>query len=200
MLNDYTNDLQVARAYLNGDRRIEQRLYHELKSVTYKLIKVMQTRGFIFPDPENVVSEVIYRVMVKDDKKVFRTYQGKSQLSTYLWSIIRNQLINAMLKEKRHLSKIGLDELPEKLSTDDDNNNTSQLQAMIEDYIENEPPFERFVKYAKWMQELSYHEIISQAQSRFKNYHAINVQHIAYILHTNRKNLKKKLKIYTREK
>ena len=48
---------------------------------------------------------------------------------------------------------------------------------------------------AKWKDNLSYKEIIENINKNFPEKAPLNYQRIAYILHTNRKKLQKKLKI-----
>ena len=48
--------------------------------------------------------------------------------------------------------------------------------------------------YAKWLQDLSYAEIIKMAKKEFPTSKSLNTQRIAYVLQTNRKELQKKLK------
>ena len=172
---------------------MEKALYLEIKTLTENLIKTMEKKGWSFYDRDNIVSEIIFQVMVKDDKKVFRSFQGRSKLSTYLWSAVRNRIINARRKEKYYHFQTDIDEINETLISSNPNQQ-SNIEALIEDFIENEPPFEKFVKYARWIQELSYQEIIGKTKKVFGDKYSVNTQRIAYILHTNRKKIQKKLK------
>ena len=189
-MQERTNDLQVVQAYLNGDSQIESMLYHEIKALTENLLRAMEEKGWTFHDRENIVSEIIFQVMVKNDKKVFRSFQGRSKLSTYLWSVARNRIINARRKEKYYRLKTNFDDIDEIANQ----HQSSEVETIIEEYIENEPPFEKYIKYSKWIQELSYHDIIENVKKIFGDEYSINTQRIAYILHTNRKKLKKNLK------
>ena len=153
----------------------------------------MKTKGCYFSDQEDVLSEIIFKILVEDDNKVLRAYQGKSQLSTYLWPIVRFKIIDTIRREKStHTRLVFKDELDENVS--DHSNPGGQVETIIEEFIENEPPLEKFIKYARWMHELSYDEIIIKAKTVFKGEKRVNFSFVNNTLHANRKALQNKLK------
>ena len=192
-MQDYSLDIQTVHAYLQGNGRTEEELFGELTSLINGLIRKMEIQGVIFSDQENIVSDIVYQIMLANDRKVLRSYQGNSKLSTYLWSIVRNKIIDAIRKEKRYYSTVVHRDPLESLDHGGENP-TGQAETIIEEHLLGEPPLERFIKYAKWMRELSYSEIIAEAKNEFPGETIINTQRVAYILHTNRNALRKKLK------
>jgi DNA-directed RNA polymerase specialized sigma24 family protein len=189
----YSDDINIVRAYLRGDRQIEKRLFHDLKKLILKLIGHMEGKGCIFSDKENVVAEIIFQIMVADDRKVLRSYHGRSKLTTYLWPIVRNKIVDTIRKEKRsHIEIDQRDNLEAIYQNDASYSRT--IETIIEEHILDQPKIEKLVKISKWMLQLNYHEIIKRVKQEFPEDISINSQRIAYILHTNRKILQKKLK------
>ncbi|MBN1999284.1 sigma-70 family RNA polymerase sigma factor [candidate division KSB1 bacterium] len=187
------HDLYAVQQYLNGNHRVERILYDQLRSLVLKIIRYMQAKGCIFKDQENVISEIVCHIMVENDKKILRAYQGKSQLTTYLWPIVRFRIIDEIRREKSYQAKISAQQEKNPVLTTRDPD-CSDVETIIEEHIENEPPLEKFIKYARWMQELSYEEIAVKAKLLFKNEKYVNFNRVNNVLHTNRKNLLKKLK------
>jgi DNA-directed RNA polymerase specialized sigma24 family protein len=192
-LSNYKNDLQFADAYVDGDQQSEKKLYADLNKLILHLIGKMESTGVVFFDRENITSEILFHVMIKENKKVIRNYQGKSKLFTYLWPIVRNKLIDLIRAESRYHSiteyQENLDEVkPETTAS------TGTVEAIFEDHVAKEGELEKFIKYAKWMQGLNYDDIIFVARKEFPKSKTLNSQRIAYVLHSNRKQLQKKLK------
>jgi len=165
-------------------------MFEEVQRIIRNLLNVIQKKGFTFADPENIMSELTFQIMVKDDKKVLRNYSGRSRLTTYLWSVVRNRIINAMNREKPFVSVEGIENQYPQSSMPQE----SLLEALVEEHLAAEAPLERFIKYAKWLKDYNYQEIINQAKLFFSIPSQLNIQRIAYVLGKNRKDLQKKLK------
>ena len=193
MAEPFKDDKKVVQLYLSGDQRTEKWLYAELKRQILKLINFMHAKGVAFSDKKNVVDEIIFKIMVADKQKVLRSYLGNSKLSTYLWPIVRNKIIDAFRKEMRYKGK-ELHQETFKTPLDQQTSNTSEIEAIIEEHISSSSAVERFIIMAKWIDGVSYDQIIAKAKQEFSDEVNINSQRIAFILHTNRKRLQKKLK------
>jgi len=153
----------------------------------------METKGANFIDKENAIAEIIFHVMVKNNNRVLCYYHGKSKLFTYLWPIVRNKIIDLIREERRyHSIAVQQENLEEIIS--EQSNSPGTAETIFEEHLQAEKPLDKFIKYAKWMQELSYDEIIKIAKKEFPESKSLNTQRIAYVLHTNRKELQKKLK------
>ena len=153
----------------------------------------MENKGARFLDRENVISEIIFHTLVKDNKKVIRNFHGKSKLFTYLWPIVRNKLVDLIRAEHRYHSVLDNHENLDEIAIED-NPSTGSVEEIFEAHLQDEKPLDKFIKYAKWLQELSYNDIISRAREEFPHSKLLNTQRIAYVLHTNRKELQKNLK------
>ena len=192
-MKNYQNDLQIADAYLEGDQQTEKKLYQELNRLILHLIGKMESAGTYFLDRENTISEILFHVMIRENKKVIRNYHGNSKLFTYLWPIVRNKLIDLIRAESRYHSireyQENLDEINPETTV-----STGTVEAIFEEHVAKEGELERFIKYAKWMQGLNYDDIIFIARKEFPKSKTLNSQRIAYVLHSNRKQLQKKLK------
>ena len=191
----FKDDQKVVLLYLKGDTETEKWLYTELKKQILKLIKSMQSKGVTFSDTKNVVDEIIFQILVANNQKVMRSYLGNSKLSTYLWPIVKNKIIDAFRKEMRYKDRELHKETYDN-PTFQQFSNPGEIELIIEEHISSSPDVERFIKIAKWIDGLSYDQIIAKAKQKFSGEEAITSQHIAYILHTNRKELQKKLKKY----
>lgn len=188
----FKDDMQIVQLYLNGDHKTEKRLYIELKKLISNLIKFMEGKGLTFVDKENIIAEIIFQIMVAENHKVLRSYLGQSKLSSYLWPVVRNKIIDAFRKETRYHSEVACKE-PSEDSFSDQN---GTIEVIIEEHIASMPPVEKFIKIAKWIEGLNYQQIINNAKQKFSDEVTLNSQRIAYVLHTNRKDLQKKLKKY----
>lgn len=192
-MKNYQNDLQIAGDYLKGDLQTEKKLYKELNKLILHLVRKIGSTGGHFPDRENVISEIVLHVMIKENKKVIRNYRGNSKLFTYLWPIVRNKLIDLIRTKSRYHSIAEHQENLDEVASET-NNSTGIVEAIFEEHIASEGNLEKFIKYAKWMQELSYENIIRIARKEFPKGKSLNTQRISYVLHTNRKQLQKKLR------
>jgi len=188
----YTEDLQFVAAYLGGDATVEKSLYKMLRKLIDGLITQLSRRGSVFQDRENVISQIICEIMVKDDKKVLRGYKGKSKLSTYLFPVVRNKIVDAVRKERRYHDRVVSGDIPEDIP-DFENRPESDIEMIVEEHIRNESAENQFIKYSKWMRELSYLEIVRKLKKKFGERKSINIKQIGYILTLNRKRLQKKL-------
>lgn len=195
MEKKYQTDMRIVQRYLNKDPRAEKWLFKELQKFILNLMKVMEHKGFSFSDKDNIVAELIYQIMVLDNQKVLRSYWGQCKLSSYLWPIVRNRIIDAFRKEVRYHSREIPQELPEESHPFQDES-TSSIETIIEEHISNQPPVEQYIKIAKWIEGLNYNQIMDNAKKEFSDEVSINFQRIAYVLQTNRRDLQKKLKKY----
>ena len=189
----YSDDIRFVSAYLNGDRKVQQHLYKELQRLIRYFMKTMEHRGACFADKENTVAEIVYQILLKNDNHVLRAYDGRSKLTTYLWPIVRNRIIDTMRSEKKRRERISTDFKMEQ-TNDPPRPPSSDLQEIIHEFLTKESPLERFIKISKWVNGASYRDIIAQARQEFSRCAALNTQKIAYILHSNRKKIYKKLK------
>ncbi len=191
----YRFDKEVVRLYLQGDVDAQKWLYENLRQYISKMLQLARPKGIVFSDNENVIHEIIYRIMLANDKRIFRSYTGKCKLSTYLWPIIRNQIIDAYRKELAVKNKELLQEEFEEVRNGD-TENVSDVEVIVAEHISQIPPIDRFIKISKWVEKLSYDQIIEKAEQNFPKESSLNKSRIAYILFTNRKALQKKLKKY----
>ena len=194
MPQPYQNELQFIQTYLAGDRRAELSLFKQLNRIIHKLLNLMEKKGSAFQDKQNIVSEIISQLMVMNDYKILRSYRGQCKLSTYLWPIVRNKIVDAIRKEVRDHSKIVYQEIDEQMSIDG-KSSSETMATIIEEHIENAPSLERLIKTLKWIQGFDYQQIIAMVQQEFPTEKSINSNRIAYILHTNRKYFQKKFKM-----
>ena len=193
MTSPYSHDINMVQAYLAGDKKTEKLLYRDLTHLISNLVRSMSGKGFTFADSENVVSDIVYQIMVADDRKVIRAFRGECKLSTYLWPIVRNKIIDAGRREKRQREKVVYqDEYDSDISAP--NQEPGLIEMEIKAHVDAQPPVERFIKIAKWIEGLCYNEIIEQAGDKFPDSSNLNTQRIAYVLHSNRKELQHKLK------
>ncbi len=189
-----SSDLQIITQFLRGNREIENNLFKELNKIIHFIISKIESKGCYFVDKDNTVAEIMYKILLADNHKILKNYKGKSKLSTYLWPIVKNKIIDKIREEKRHSSRIVFQKLPENTYSQN-NTKTGIMESIIEDHIASAPPLEQSIKIAKWKDNLSYKEIIENINKNFPEKAPLNYQRIAYILHTNRKKLQKKLKI-----
>lgn len=188
----YQEDIDLIMDYLRGESQAEKVLYTMLKKMITGLIRQLSKRGSVFRDKDNVISQIMYEVLVKDDKKLLRNYQAKSKLSTYLFPIVRNKIIDAVRKERRYRDRFVTHDIPPDIS-EPYNDSVSELEILLEELIARESPQNQFIKYARWVKEMSYKEIADEFKKRFGTQQRIKVQQISYVLTLNRKNLQKKL-------
>ncbi|MBN1782438.1 sigma-70 family RNA polymerase sigma factor [bacterium] len=187
----YQDDLNLVQKYLDQDARVERLFYHEVTRLIRNMIRAMAKRGSVFFDQENVVSEIVFEIMLKDDRRVLRAYEGKSKLATYLWPIVRFRLIDMIRREHRYHATFTRAKTAEPHSSNP--GSAEPVADIIHDHIRNEPPEHRFIKTARWIEDLSYSEIITRAEASKMT---LDTNRIAYVLHSNRKVLEKKLKKY----
>jgi RNA polymerase sigma factor (sigma-70 family) len=147
----------------------------------------------LFYNREDIIEEVIYQIMVADDRKVLRNYRGQSRLKTYLWPVIRNKIVDMIRKERTHHNHhLYQEDLEENII--DPPPPSPNLAVEIEECIAQEPPLEQFIKTSKWIEGLSYQEIMDRAGEGIPGGKSLTAQHIAYVLSVNREKFKKKLK------
>ena len=87
-----SKDLYIVKQFLQGNKEIEKKLYEEFKRIIHSLIYKIESKGCYFADKEDVVSEILFKIMAADNCKILRNYKGKSKLSTYLWPIVKNKI------------------------------------------------------------------------------------------------------------
>jgi len=194
MSQAHKKELQFIQTYLAGDRLAELSLFKQLNKIIHKLLNIMEQRGSTFQDKQNIVSEIISQIMVIDDGKVLRSYRGQCKLSTYLWPIVRNKIVDAIRKEVRYHSKMVHQEIDEQMSVED-STQSETMATIIEEHIENAPPLEQLIKTLKWIQGFDYQQIIEMVKQQLPAESSINSNKIAYILHTNRRYFQKKFKM-----
>ena len=185
--------LDYVRSYLTGDRQVEHALYQEVLAIIRRLIAAMEQRGAVFADRDSVIADIVYAIMVEGDCRVLRAYRGDCKLSTYLWSIIRHKIIDAIRSEVRREGRFISVESLEDVAPSPTHSNES-LVAMIEEHIAGEKPMAQFIKLSKWIEGMDYQHIIEAARQRFPDEKPLNTNRIAYVLHTNRCYFQKKIK------
>jgi RNA polymerase sigma factor (sigma-70 family) len=188
----YSNDLELVSTFLAGDRQVVKALHSALHAQISNCIRYMESRGARFQDKEDVVSDLVFQILLKDDHKILRTFSGHSKLTTYLWPIIRNRLIDYMRHEKRYTSRHQQvsEDIPCRAQDEE------MIASIITEHIARESAQERFIKQARWLLDMSYEEIIARARHEFPDDPPLLFARIAYVLHANRKKLAEKLKIY----
>jgi len=191
----YQFDLEVVKLYLMGDMKAQKWLYKNMRQYIAKMLQIARSEGIIFSENEDVVSEIIYKIMVANDCRILRRYSGECKLTTYLWRIIRNYIIDAYRKEFAFKSReqvVDEFENMEQVRKVDVN----EVEVILAEHISHIPPLDRFIIISRWLEKLSYDQIIIQAKQKFPKESSLNKNRIAYILFTNRKALQKKLKKY----
>ncbi len=186
-----THDLDMVNRYLAGDRRVQQRFYDQLRRQVVTLVVKMEQRGARFLDRDDLVSDILYQIMVKDDSRVLRHFSGRSKLSTYLWPIIRFRVIDAIRRERRYHDHMVRQE---KLEAEDPPAQESVIERVVFEHLAAEPEQEKFIKYAKWLGDMSYAEILTAVAAECPAQPGVTLSRIAYVLHENRKRIQKKLK------
>jgi DNA-directed RNA polymerase specialized sigma24 family protein len=188
----YSIDLELINTFLAGDRHVVKALHSALHTQISNCIRYMESRGARFQDKDDVVSDLVFQILLKDDHKILRAFSGQSKLTTYLWPIIRNRLIDYMRHEKRYTSR----HLPVSQDFPCQTHDEEMTAGIITEHIARESAQERFIKQARWLLDMSYEEIISLAGHEFPDDPPLPFARIAYVLHANRKKLAEKLKIY----
>ncbi len=181
----------MVKSYLAGDKQVQARLYNSLCKQIEMVLARMEGQGARFLDKANLVSDLVCLIMIKDDCKILRAFHGRSKLSTYLWPIIRFRIIDAIRSERRyHDRMVRQHEVDAAGPVHQD----SQIELVVAEHLAAEPEPDKFIKYAKWLSEMSYDEIIKAMSVEFPNQPPVTTARIAYILHDNRKKIQKKLK------
>lgn len=188
----YLKDKKTIALYLKGDPDVVKKLYSCVRRIINSILSKYERHGAVFSDRDNIIDDIIFCILEKDDHKVLRAYKARSKLSTYLWPIIRNKAVDNIRREHRYANRM-TDCDPETLSYNP-HHNVNPMALQIQEYLDREPALQRYIKYAKWLSGQNYEEIIQQVESEFAL--SLNTQRIAYILHSNRRKLQKKFKKY----
>ena len=188
---DFSEDLTRAQAYLAGDPATEKWLYGELRRIAHFLIGELEKAGAVFVDREEAVSQTVFHAMVRHDRHVIRSYKGDCKLTTYLYRVVRNHLVDVLRKERRH-QFVPLTEAEHESRASGPGESTASLAELVLEHIEQEKPADRLIKMSRWVDDNSYEEIQERLKRELNQ--QVSTQHVAYVLHRNRKALQEKLK------
>lgn len=152
-----------------GDRKSMKMMYDEYCSRVYStLIRMLGNRE----DAEDALQETFVKVF-----KHIGSFEGKSKLSTWLYSIATTTAIDYMRRRKKHEGHLDVDEMSEYLPDTGSNDPHSLCGVILEKKISELPDGHRevFVLYA--VEGFKHHEIaemldISEGTSRSHYYHA----------------------------
>jgi RNA polymerase sigma-70 factor (ECF subfamily) len=123
------------------------RIYEDNKSRVYSTaLRVLGNSA----DAEDVTQEVFIKVYRKLD-----SFEGRSQLSTWLYRITVNKCLDLLRKRKRR-STVPIDEAMGAVA------NPSNVRQVVESFIPTLPPGYRTVFVLHDIQGLKHHEIASQ--------------------------------------
>ncbi len=147
------NDFELAKNFLNGDESAFNRLAVKYQEKIYWHARRMTGNHL---DADEIVQEVLIVLYKK-----LNTFEFKSSLYTWIYTITNTRSIN-YLKKRKLKSFFSLDEISNKnFSNKDiiDNLESKQKLAMIEKALQKLPVKQREVFIMRNFDELSYEEI-----------------------------------------
>ena len=147
------NDFELAKNFLNGDESAFNRLAVKYQEKIYWHARRMTGNHL---DADEIVQEVLIVLYKK-----LNTFEFKSSLYTWIYTITNTRSIN-YLKKRKLKSFFSLDEISNKnFSNNDiiDNLESKQKLAMIEKALQKLPVKQREVFIMRNFDELSYEEI-----------------------------------------
>jgi DNA-directed RNA polymerase specialized sigma24 family protein len=189
--HDHSQDIQFVSSYLTGNRLVQEILYKKLQQLIAYFMRILENKGACFVDKDNTIADIIFQILVKNDNRVLRAYDGRSKLTTYLWPIVRNRIIDSIRSEKRYRDRMS-NEYDMEWKKDPLQEPEVHVQDMIHELFAGESPLEKHIKILKWVEGSSYQDIIRRSVNDFPQEEKLNSQKIASILHSNRKKLYKK--------
>lgn len=179
----------MIRRFIEGDTGAQDSLHSTVNNLLDKAFEALSSKGSHFRDPDNVRQEIIVSVLLDNEHAVLRNFDGKSRLSTYLWSVIRFKLIDALRKEMLEANRTG--DMPNDPAQDSRSYST-ELFELINAYLNKMPERDAFILQKRWLQELSYDEICREAAQQ--NLHGIDRTYIGNLLFKARQKLIRHLK------
>ena len=152
-MHELNNDFELAKNFLNGDESAFNRLAVKYQEKIYWHARRMTGNHL---DADEIVQEVLIVLYKK-----LNTFEFKSSLYTWIYTITNTRSIN-YLKKRKLKSFFSLDEISNKnFSNNDiiDNLESKQKLAMIEKALQKLPVKQREVFIMRNFDELSYEEI-----------------------------------------
>ncbi len=155
------NDVVLVEQFLTGNKRAETSLHTFVERLTERAIRTLENKGTSFRDRENIKQDIIVAIMVNNDSAILRRYKGESALSTYLWSVIRYKLIDALRREMlmgQRTEPIHQRDIP-----GDNDESSRELYNLIDRFLQDADEKDAFVMKMRWLEERSYAEICQKA-------------------------------------
>jgi len=148
--------------YLSGDPRAGASLHEYVLQLIEKALLSLEAKGSRFRNREDVKQEILTAILVNDNAAVLSNFKGDSRLSTYLWSVIRFKLIDALRKE------MGIAERYEPLSENivDDPTPSSELPGLLDRFLNQCSEKDAFILRLRWLEELDYDTICREVSAR----------------------------------
>jgi len=181
-------ELALVKRFLRGEKRAHSTLHTLVDTLLEKALAKLAAKGSTFQDRENTKQEILVGILTANDSAILRNFKGQSQLSTYLWSIIRFKLIDKLRQEK--LTAERTRPLVENLSYEAQVNQF-ELVELVERFIGKSSEKEAFILEKRWLEELDYHSICKLGE---RNGFSISLSKIGNILFKKRRELMEYLK------
>lgn len=153
------SDYVLVQQYLTGDMRTQETLHAFVEDLIESALRSLEAKGSNFRDRQNTKQEIIVSIMVKDNAALLRNFKGESRLSTYLWSVIRFKLIDALRKEMRAADRHA--PLPENIIAP--SGGASELPELIDRYLEQCSEKDAFILRLRWLAQEDYTTICQEA-------------------------------------
>lgn len=155
----HQSDLELVKRFIEDDQSAQDSLQTIVNDLMDRAFNALASKGSHFRDPKNVRQEIIVSVLLDDEHAVLKNFNGQSRLATYLWSVIRFRLIDALRKEMLDSRRKG--KIPENISYKPDQ--SSEIFDLIGSFLNRLPEKDAFILEKRWLQQLSYEEICVEA-------------------------------------
>lgn len=159
----YQSDLELTNQFIKGNQSVQNSLHAIVNDLLDKAFQALAAKGSRFRDPDNVRQEIIINVLLDNEYAVLRNFNGASRLTTYLWSVIRFKLIDALRQEIIAAGRE--DKMPEEIPQNPVNQ-SSELSDLVHNYLNKMTEKEVFILERRWLQQLSYDEICGEAAEK----------------------------------
>jgi len=185
--NERQSLVEFITHYLQGNKEAEQKLFRYVSDLIEKGMIAIENKGSYFRQREDVKQEILAAILVENDKRILRKFKGNSRLSTYLWSVIKFKLIDALRREMNiHECRIELTE-----DIIDNSGSENELNGLIDRFIDQCNEKDAFILRRRWKEGLDYETICKESDGI---YNRIDKIYIGNLLFKMRRNLIRFLK------
>lgn len=158
-LNSEVEDLQLARACLNGNEKAQKRLFEKYSG---QMMAVCLRYGSDYQEAEDMFQDGFIKVYQKLDK-----YDGKGPLGAWIRRTIVNNALDQIRKNKREIDHVSQYEVEFKLENEDrvevfDEDQPKLTNDRLTALIQGMPPGYRTVFNMYVVEEYSHKEIADQ--------------------------------------